>query len=117
MTAPTLASLAADLAAGRTTSRALVEACLARISDPAGEGTRAFISVAGEQALAAADGQDALRRAGAAPSPFAGIPVAIKDLFDVAVRSPPPARRCLPPMHRPLRMRRLLRVCATLVSW
>lgn len=84
MTAPTLASLAADLAAGRTTSRALVEACLARISDPAGEGTRAFISVAGEQALAAADGQDALRRAGAAPSPFAGIPVAIKDLFDVA---------------------------------
>ncbi|WP_341988334.1 amidase [Azorhizobium sp. AG788] len=82
-TAPTLASLAADLAAGRTTSRALVEACLARIADTAGEGARAFIHVARDQALAAADGQDALRRAGAAPSPFAGIPVAIKDLFDI----------------------------------
>ncbi|MGU3495648.1 amidase [Xanthobacteraceae bacterium A53D] len=84
MTAPTLASLADDLAAGRTTSRALVEACLARIDDPAGEGKRAFVSVAREAALAAADGQDALRRAGAAPSPYAGIPVAVKDLFDIA---------------------------------
>ncbi|GGF65139.1 amidase [Azorhizobium oxalatiphilum] len=84
MTAPTLASLAADLAAGRTTSRALVEACLARIEDPAGEGKRAFVSVNREKALLAADAQDALRKAGAAPSPYAGIPVAIKDLFDIS---------------------------------
>jgi aspartyl-tRNA(Asn)/glutamyl-tRNA(Gln) amidotransferase subunit A len=83
-TAPTLASLADDLAAGRTTSRALVEACLARIEDPSGEGSRAFVSVDRDRALAAADAMDGLRRAGAAPSPFAGIPIAIKDLFDIA---------------------------------
>ena len=80
---PTLATLADDLAAGRTTSRKLVEACLTRIADPAGEGQRAFIHVDKEAALSAADGMDALRKAGAAPSPYAGIPVSIKDLFDI----------------------------------
>ena len=80
---PTLAALAADLAAGRMTSRQLVEACLARIADPAGEGQRAFIHVDKAAALAAADGMDALRKANAAPSPYAGIPVSIKDLFDI----------------------------------
>lgn len=84
MPTPTLASLAEDLAAGRTTSRALVEACLARIEDPAGEGARAFISWDKARALQAADAMDLLRRAGAEPSPYAGIPIAIKDLFDVA---------------------------------
>lgn len=83
MSAPTLASLADDLAAGRTTSRKLVEACLARIDDPAGEGSRAFVSVSREAALKAAAAMDLLRTAGAAPSRFAGIPLAIKDLFDV----------------------------------
>jgi aspartyl-tRNA(Asn)/glutamyl-tRNA(Gln) amidotransferase subunit A len=84
MPAPTLASLAADLAAGRATSRALVEACLARIDDPAGEGGRALVALDRDRALRAADAMDLLRAAGAAPSPFAGIPIAIKDLFDVA---------------------------------
>ncbi len=79
----TLAQLARDLASGATTSRRLVEACLARIADPDGEGPRAFISVNAEQALKAADAMDLLRRCGAAPSPYAGIPLAIKDLFDV----------------------------------
>jgi aspartyl-tRNA(Asn)/glutamyl-tRNA(Gln) amidotransferase subunit A len=82
-TAPTLASLAADLEAGRTTSRQLVEACLAAIADPKGEGERAFIHVDKAAALAAADAMDGLRKAKAAPSPYAGIPVSIKDLFDI----------------------------------
>ncbi|MFG1480129.1 amidase [Xanthobacter sp. V4C-4] len=81
---PTLAALAADLATGRVSARALVEDCLARIQDPGGEGARAFVRVDAEAARAAADAQDALRRAGAAPSLFAGIPIAVKDLFDVA---------------------------------
>ncbi|WP_371422851.1 amidase [Tardiphaga sp.] len=81
--APTLASLAADLAAGRTTSRKLVEACLAKIADPKGEGERTFIHVDKDAALAAADAMDSLRKANAAPSRFAGIPVSIKDLFDI----------------------------------
>jgi aspartyl-tRNA(Asn)/glutamyl-tRNA(Gln) amidotransferase subunit A len=80
---PTLASLADDLAAGRTTARKLVEDCLGRIADPAGEGQRVFIHVDRDAALAAADAMDALRRANAAPSRFAGIPVSIKDLFDI----------------------------------
>ncbi|HVM81741.1 MAG TPA: amidase [Stellaceae bacterium] len=85
-TAPrrTLQRLAADLAAGRTTSRALVEAALERIADPAGEGKRAFVKVYAESARAAAEAQDKLRAAGYVASPLAGIPVSIKDLFDVA---------------------------------
>src|SRR6476469_7635793 len=80
---PTLATLAADLDAGRTTARKLVEECLARIADPAGEGARTFIHVDKDAAIAAADAMDQLRKAKAAPSPFAGIPVSIKDLFDI----------------------------------
>ncbi len=80
---PTLDSLAADLDAGRTTARALVEDCLAKIADKNGEGARTFISVDAEGAKAAADAMDTLRKANAAPSRFAGIPVSIKDLFDI----------------------------------
>jgi len=81
---PTLAALADDLEAGRTTARKLVEECIARIADPAGEGQRTFIHVDRDAALEAADAMDRLRKAHAAPSRFAGIPVSIKDLFDIA---------------------------------
>jgi aspartyl-tRNA(Asn)/glutamyl-tRNA(Gln) amidotransferase subunit A len=80
---PTLASLAADLDSGATSARKLVEQCLAKIADPAGEGARAFIHVDKDAAIAAADAMDWLRKAHAAPSPYAGIPVSIKDLFDI----------------------------------
>jgi aspartyl-tRNA(Asn)/glutamyl-tRNA(Gln) amidotransferase subunit A len=80
---PTLAALADDLASGRTTARKLVEECLARIADPSGEGQRTFIHVDRDAALAAADAMDILRKANAAPSRFAGIPVSVKDLFDI----------------------------------
>jgi len=80
----TVAQLAADLAAGRTTSRRLTEEALARIADPAGEGRRAFLKVYSESALAEADHCDRLRKAGVRRSPVDGLPVSIKDLFDVA---------------------------------
>src|SRR5258705_5626769 len=80
---PTVAALADDLANGRSSAGKLVEECLARIGDPAGEGQRAFIHVDKQAALEAADAMDRLRKANAAPSPFAGIPVSIKDLFDI----------------------------------
>jgi aspartyl-tRNA(Asn)/glutamyl-tRNA(Gln) amidotransferase subunit A len=80
---PTLASLADDLGTGRTTARALVDACLARIADPQGEGARAFLHVDAEAAIEAAEAMDRLRQINAVPSPFAGIPVSIKDLFDI----------------------------------
>jgi len=79
----TLAQSARDLATG-TSSRSLVEDCLARILDMAGEGRRAFLKVHVDQARAAADYIDTLRRHGAAPSRFAGIPISVKDLFDIA---------------------------------
>jgi aspartyl-tRNA(Asn)/glutamyl-tRNA(Gln) amidotransferase subunit A len=81
---PTVIGLAAALATGRTTSRALVEAALARIADPGGEGRRCFVRVYGDSARKAADAQDQLRAAGYVASPLAGLPVSIKDLFDVA---------------------------------
>ncbi|HWX05321.1 MAG TPA: amidase [Bradyrhizobium sp.] len=80
---PTLASLAADLESGRTSARKLVDQCLARIADPSGEGQRAFIHVDAEAAIEAAEAMDRLREVKAAPSPYAGIPVSIKDLFDI----------------------------------
>jgi aspartyl-tRNA(Asn)/glutamyl-tRNA(Gln) amidotransferase subunit A len=80
---PTLATLADDLDSGRTSARKLVDECLARIADTAGEGARAFIHVDAEAAIEAAEAMDRLREVKAAPSPFAGIPVSIKDLFDI----------------------------------
>jgi aspartyl-tRNA(Asn)/glutamyl-tRNA(Gln) amidotransferase subunit A len=80
---PTLASLAADLDARRTTARALVDECLAKIADADGEGARAFLHVDAEAAIEAAEAMDRLREVRAAPSPFAGIPISIKDLFDI----------------------------------
>ncbi len=74
----------AALEAGKTTSRALIERCLAAIEAPDGEGARTFTRVYAAQARASADAMDALRRAGRAPGPYAGIPVSLKDLLDVA---------------------------------
>src|ERR1700682_6370231 len=80
---PTLASLADDLENGRTSARKLVDQCLARIADTSGEGARAFIHVDAEGAIEAAEAMDRLREVKAAPSPFADIPISIKDLFDI----------------------------------
>jgi aspartyl-tRNA(Asn)/glutamyl-tRNA(Gln) amidotransferase subunit A len=80
---PTLAALADDLAGGRTSARKLVDDCLAKIADASGEGARAFIHVDAEAAIEAAEAMDRLREVKAAPSPFAGIPISIKDLFDI----------------------------------
>ena len=83
------------LAEGRTTSRALVEQCLTRAADPAGEGERVFRKLYAGQARAMADAADAQRLAGRAPGPLAGIPISIKDLFDVAGEPTPAGSRVL----------------------
>lgn len=80
---PTLAALAEDLASGRFSARQLVDQCLARIADASGEGARTFIHVDAEAAIEAAEAMDRLREVKAAPSAYAGIPVSIKDLFDI----------------------------------
>ena len=76
--------LAQALAEGTTTSRTLIEDSLARIADPMGEGKRTFIKVHAEQARAMADATDRLRKANRIPGRYAGIPIALKDLFDIA---------------------------------
>jgi aspartyl-tRNA(Asn)/glutamyl-tRNA(Gln) amidotransferase subunit A len=80
----TVAGLSRELAEGRTSSRKLVEQALARIADPAGEGARVFLKVYAEQARAEADHSDRLRRQGVVRSGVEGLPVSLKDLYDVA---------------------------------
>ncbi|HOM20828.1 MAG TPA: amidase, partial [Ottowia sp.] len=107
---PTIEHLSHELAAGRTTAVALAEAALARARDPAGEGARVFTALGTERALAAARASDLLRAAGVVRSPLEGIPVSIKDLFDVAgevttagsavLRGAAPAARNAPVVER-----------------
>jgi aspartyl-tRNA(Asn)/glutamyl-tRNA(Gln) amidotransferase subunit A len=87
--------LAQSLASGQTTSRALVEAALERIADPAGEGARVFIKVHAAQARAAADAVDEARAAGIVAGRYAGIPIALKDLFDIAGEATPAGSKVL----------------------
>ena len=81
---PTLEQRAAQLAAGTTTAQALTEAALARAEDAAGEGAAVFTHIGFERARASAKASDELRAAGIVRSPLEGIPVSVKDLFDVA---------------------------------
>jgi len=107
---PTVAQLAADLAQGRTTSRQLTDAALACAQDPAGEGARTFTLIDADRARAMAQASDALRAAGVVRSPLEGLPVSIKDLFDVAgqvttagsvvLKDAPPAARNAPVIDR-----------------
>jgi aspartyl-tRNA(Asn)/glutamyl-tRNA(Gln) amidotransferase subunit A len=76
--------LAGRLAKGRVTSEELTEAALARIAAQDGEGSRAFTKVYREAALASAKSSDLQRASGVQMSPLAGLPISIKDLFDVA---------------------------------
>jgi AtzE family amidohydrolase len=79
----TAIEIAAAVTAGRTTAVEMVARSLQRIAqaDPA---INAFTAVFSETALADAAALDASRAAGAAPGPLAGVPFAVKNLFDVA---------------------------------
>jgi aspartyl-tRNA(Asn)/glutamyl-tRNA(Gln) amidotransferase subunit A len=73
--------VAAPALARKRPSRDRLEAALARIADPAGEGARAVLTLYTAQARAAADAADAR------PNPLGpldGSIVTVKDLFDVA---------------------------------
>ncbi|HEY1942912.1 MAG TPA: amidase family protein, partial [Roseiarcus sp.] len=77
------AEIAATLTSGAASARAIVEATLARIAE-ANPKLGAFTDVTAERALAKADAIDAQRARGAALGPLAGVPFAVKNLFDVA---------------------------------
>lgn len=79
----TIQTMRHQLTCGATTSRALVEEALFRAGVSDGEGRLVFTSIDPSRVREAADGVDALRTAGVDLSPIAGIPVSVKDLFDV----------------------------------
>jgi aspartyl-tRNA(Asn)/glutamyl-tRNA(Gln) amidotransferase subunit A len=66
------------------TARDRLEAALARIADPNGEGARTCLTVYAQAARDAADAADARARDGISLGPLDGTLVTIKDLFDVA---------------------------------
>jgi len=74
------ATLAGLLASGDVSSVEAARAHLDRI-DAVDADVHAFLHVAGDKALAAADAIDARRAAGDALGPLAGVPVAIKDVL------------------------------------
>jgi aspartyl-tRNA(Asn)/glutamyl-tRNA(Gln) amidotransferase subunit A len=75
------ATLGAKIAAKEVSSVEVTHACLERIAET-DETYHAFLHVAAEQALAAAAAVDAAVAAGESlPSPLAGVPLALKDVF------------------------------------
>lgn len=79
----TLAQARTRLDAGES-SAALVQAAFDQIGDPGGQGATVFTRTYRERAIAAAAQSDVRRAAGRCLSPIDGIPISIKDLFDVA---------------------------------
>jgi aspartyl-tRNA(Asn)/glutamyl-tRNA(Gln) amidotransferase subunit A len=68
---------------GATSSRALVESCLERATAASGEGSRTFVHLFADAARAEADAIDGRRRAGIWTGVLGGIPISVKDLFDI----------------------------------
>ncbi len=60
-----------------------IEGCLDRIREPNGQGERAFLKVYAAESLSDARRYDEWQSQARALPPYAGIPVSIKDLFDV----------------------------------
>ncbi len=75
--------IAQEVKAGRTTARAVVARALQQIARDA-PSLNAFTAVFAAQALADADALDAAVAAGQPTGPLAGVPFAVKNLFDVA---------------------------------
>jgi len=80
-----IVEIAGEIRAGRVTARAVTEAALSRIARLDGD-INAFTSVTGNRALAAADAIDADLAAGRPVGPLAGVPFAVKNLFDIEGR-------------------------------
>lgn len=76
------AEIAQAVGGGKASARAVVEAALFRISVHNGE-LGAFTDVLGNRALARAEAMDESIAHGGKPGPLAGVPFAVKNLFDV----------------------------------
>jgi aspartyl-tRNA(Asn)/glutamyl-tRNA(Gln) amidotransferase subunit A len=81
---PSVTAAVTALAKRATSSRELVSTALGRARDPGGEGARVFTQRYEVAALRDAEAWDARHAAGARATALGGLPVSIKDLFDVA---------------------------------
>lgn len=81
-----LGALSRRLAAGATSSREIVKACLARTSALDGK-LHAYVEVYRDEALAAADAADLQRKSGFARGALHGLPIALKDLLHIKGRA------------------------------
>ena len=79
----TAAEIAAAVGSGTTSATSVVEGALTRIHER-NPTLNAFTAVTAERALAKARAIDAQRAAGKPLGPLAGVPFAVKNLFDVA---------------------------------
>jgi len=81
---PSLHQQSEELRNDNSSSLELTELALQRAAAADGEGARVFTRLYADSARAAASASDTLRSAGIVRSPIEGLPVSIKDLFDVA---------------------------------
>ncbi|PWC53976.1 AtzE family amidohydrolase [Azospirillum sp. TSO22-1] len=79
----TAAAIARAVAAGEVSAREVAQAALERIAAHDGR-VGAFTDVTAERALAEADAVDRARASGRPFGPLAGVPYAVKNLFDIA---------------------------------
>ena len=76
------AVMATQLASGQASARELLQSCLARV-DATDAQVNAFTEKTVSRAFAEADAVDAMRKAGHMLGPLAGVPYAVKNLFDI----------------------------------
>nr|WP_321982452.1 amidase [uncultured Cohaesibacter sp.] len=79
----TIAATRNALMSGKTSSVELVSEALAEIENDAGEGDEIFLRTFKNTAITQAAACDAMRKMGVPQGPLAGIPISVKDLFDV----------------------------------
>ncbi|MFK7800199.1 MAG: amidase [Anaerolineae bacterium] len=80
----TIKKLKTALDQQKTTARAVVEEMITKMEDPAGQGDKVYLTSYADKARTQAEAVDAARKNGLHLPPYAGIPISIKDLFDVA---------------------------------
>jgi AtzE family amidohydrolase len=116
---PSVVEIARAVRAGQVTARSTTEEALSRIQRQ-NAGINAFTTVTAERALAAAETIDANLAAGRHIGPLAGVPFAVKNLFDIeglpTLAGSKIRRNAAPPSRDATLVRRLTAAGAILVG-
>ncbi|MET3665073.1 AtzE family amidohydrolase [Caulobacter sp. 1776] len=111
--------IAGEVRAGHVTARAVTEATLSRVARLDG-GINAFTAVTADRALARADAVDADLAASRPVGPLAGVPFAVKNLFDIeglpTLAGSKIRREAAPPAHDATLVERLTAAGAILIG-